>query len=102
MTWGTPRSFSVEVLASDQGLLLGGMIAQWGVCVCVCLYVYLCAHRWTVSGQCACCEAENLHAALRVLAWVSVGWSAEAEGYGSLCTTREDVVRTQETALGCG
>ena len=72
------------------------------LCVCVCLYVYLCAHRWTVSGQCACCEAETLHAALRVLAWVSVGRSAEAEGYGSLCTTGEDVVRTQETALGCG
>ena len=79
VTWGTPRSFSVEVLASDQGLLLGGMIAQW-VClyVCVCLYVYLCIHRWMVNDQCACCEAENLHAALRVLAWVSAGRSSEA------------------------
>lgn len=47
---GNSRSFSVEVLASDQGLLLGGMIAQWGVCMCVCVFVCVFVHS-PLDGQ---------------------------------------------------
>ena len=73
VTWGTPRSFSVEVLASDQGLLPGGMIAQWCVCVCVCLYVYLCIHSWMVSDHCACvCVCECVYTRTAGRAVISV------------------------------